>query len=254
MSTAGEFLKAHGLPKEAAPVTARDIEAVKGRLPADLIAFLAEHGTGSYAKRNFWLCHPKQFDTALDALLLNVPDLRGSVAAFGYSSTGAVKLWHRAGRYFSLLLPFCILDDQTSRKETAPIPHDLADLYRLAGVAMPANADETFLDARKDPENIWNILFAAASGDKDENDIGDDGRSLAAALKRRHGPLAQNEIYCRTTGAEGFDNLASSYERLPLAEVFERLPSVVTVSRTVEAEPFPELVSQEYPIGPISPG
>lgn len=252
MSTADEFLKAHGPPKEAEPVTARDIEVVKGRLPADLIAFLAEHGTGSYAKRNFWLCQPKQFDSALDALLLNVPDLHGSVAAFGYSSTGAVKLWHRAGRYFSLLLPFGILDDQTSRKETAPIPHDLADLYRLAGVAMPAKAEETFLDARKEPENIWNILFAAASGD--EYDIGDDGRSLAAALKRRHGPLAHSEIYCRITGPEGFDNLASSYERLPLAEVFQRLPSVVTVSRTVEAKPFPQLVSQEYPIGPISPG
>lgn len=249
MSTASEFLDAYGTPRNPESVTEQDIEAATGRLPSQFVAFLAEHGTGSYARRHYWLCHPRQFDDALDALLSNVPDLRGKLAAFGYSATGAVDLWHCGGRHLSLLLPFGVIDDQTSRRQTAPVPHDLADLYRIAGIEASGDPEAIFRAVREAPEDIWSILFNAASGDGYKHDIGDDGRSLPAALKRLHGRLERGEIYCRMTGQAGFANLAPSYERLPLSEVFRRLPMTVTISRTIDAEPFPETISEEHPTG-----
>jgi hypothetical protein len=249
MNTFSEFLDAYGTPQNPEPVTEQDIEAATDRLPSQFVAFLAEHGMGSYARRNYWLCHPRQFDDALDALLSNVPDLRGKLAAFGYSATGAVDLWHCGGRHLSLLLPFGVIDDQTSRRQTAAVPYDLAELYRIAGLDMTVDAEDIFRAAREAPEDIWGILFSAASGDGYKHNIGDDRRSLPAALKRLHGQLERGEVYCRMTGQAGFANLAPSYERLPLTEVFRRLPTTVNISRTIAAEPFPETISAEYPTG-----
>lgn len=250
MSSAVEFLNAHGPPRNAAPVAANDIAAARGRLPDDLLAFWSQHGIGSYARGQYWLCHPKTFDGALDALLANVPDLRGELAAFGYMSTGQVYLWHRVGRHFSLLLPFGAFDDMTSRTETAPIPHDVVELFSQAGAKMSlAEAEATYLAARKSLTNPWHVLLGSAFSDGYLMNIGDDGRSLPAALKRLHGPLRRGEIYCRKTGPEGFDNLAPSYERLPLPEVFRRLPPTVMISHTVEGEAFPETITREFPAG-----
>lgn len=245
MNAFRDFLDAYGTPQNPEPVTEQDIEA--GRLPSQFVTFLADYGTGSYARRNYWLCHPRQFDDVLDTLLSNVPDLRGKLAAFGYSSTGAVDLWHCDGRHFSLLLPFGVIDDQTSRRQTAPIPYDFAELYRNAGVDTPGDPEAIFRAARKAPEDIWSILFSAASGDGYKYNIGDDGRSLPAALRRLHGPLEKGEIYCRMTGQAGFANLAQSYERLPLTESFRRLPMTVTISQTIDAEPAPKTISQQHP-------
>ena len=250
MSTAADFLNAHGPPRKAAPVSEADIEAARGRLPDDLLQLWRRHGIGSYARGQYWLCHPALFDAALDALLANVPDLPGQLAAFGYRSTGQVDLWHRAGRHFCLLLPFGVIDDATSRTETAPVPYDLVETLRQAGVEMTlAEAEATFRASRMTPANIWMVLSGASSGDGYLHDIGADGRSLPAALKRLHGPLGRDEIYCRRTGPEGVDNLAPSYERLPLPDVFRRLPPTVTLTRSIEGEAFPEIVIEEFPAG-----
>lgn len=92
MNAASDFFDAHATPQNPEPVPEQDIEAVTGRLPSQFVTFLAEHGTGSYARRNYWLCHPRLFDDALDASLSSLPGLRRKLTAFGYSATGAVDL------------------------------------------------------------------------------------------------------------------------------------------------------------------
>ena len=248
------FLASYGPPREAVRLTEEELASASGRVPDDLIAFWSEHGVGSFATGLFWLCRPALFDPVLDALLLNVPDLRGKLTAIGYSATGDVTLWHREARLFSLLLPHGVFLDQTSVRESAPVPYDVDDLFASAGLQAPPEPAEWYRTLLQGPECIWRVLTSATSADTYRHEIGEDGRSLHAALRRLHGPLGRDEIYCRKTGDADFDNLAPSYERLPLAGVFRRLPPKVWVSRTVPAEPFPDAVTDEYEAGPFAPG
>ena len=122
---------------------------------------------------------------------MNADDL----AAFGYSSLGTVNLWHRAGRHFTFSLDVALLMDLTSRSRTDPPPHDLEEIYRAAGVDMPQNAVELFLEARSTPESIWNILLAATSSDSYKAIYDDSGKALMPQLRRNLGELSQSEIY-----------------------------------------------------------
>lgn len=244
-----DFIDAYGAPRDPAPATRDEAEAARGRLPDALIDFWMTHGTGSYAKGHFRLCRPALFDDMLDTLLAQVPGLRGKLAAFAYRSTGQVDLWHAAGRHFGLLLPFAVIDDLTSRTETAPIPHDLADLCRAAGVEMPSDAVEIMRTARQAPDDIWALLSGGASWDGYRHDLGDDGRSLPVALQRACGSLNPGEIYCRKPGPAGATNIASAYERLTLREIPARLPATVTIVRTIEIDGQQRSVAEEYPAG-----
>lgn len=242
-----EFLNQYGLPSNARGVTEGQLEAARFRLPETLIEFWRVHGVGSYSDGNYWLCTPDLFDPVLDILLENIPELRGELAAFGYMSTGQVDLWHRAERHFTLLLPFSAFVDETSRSETAQVPYDLADLYQAAGVSMPDDAEAQFLAGRSGREDIWSILFEAASTDGPLNDIGDDGRPLPASLKRRYGPLEAGEIYLRDPSK--IMNIADSYAKLPLQAAFERLSDQVTVTRMIEVGTLQEAITESYKSG-----
>ncbi|WP_097581081.1 hypothetical protein [Rhizobium sp. H4] len=110
---------------------------------------------GYYANRNYWLCTPALFDGFFRQMLANVPELNADeLSAFGYSSLGTVNLWHIAGRHFTFSLDVALLMDLTSRTRTDPPPNDLEEIYRAAGVDMPHNAVELFLEARSTPEDI----------------------------------------------------------------------------------------------------
>jgi len=194
--TAAEFLQARGKPNEVRRISQPDAESVIGRVPEDLREFWMQYGVGYYANRNYWLCTPALFEGFFREILANVPELNADdLAAFGYSSLGTVNLWHRAGRHFRFSLDVALLMDLTSRSRTDPPPHDLEEIYRAAGVDMPQNAVELFLEARSAPENIWNILLAATSSDSYKAIYDDSGKALMPQLRRNLGELSQSEIY-----------------------------------------------------------
>lgn len=242
-----EFLVTYGLPHEARRVGDDEVEYSTERLPETLLDFWRQNGVGSYASGSYWLCTPALFDPLLDVVLENVPDLKGNLAAFGYRGTGQVDLWHRDNQWFVLLLPFAWVIDETSRNQTAPVPYDLADLYQAAGVPMPDNAAEQFLAGRNEPENIWSVLFGAASTDSYKNDIGDDGEELPSSLKMLHGDLEPGEFYCRDP--EQLENVARSYKKMPVRDVIRLLPNVVTIERMIEADGIQQSITTIFPIG-----
>jgi len=241
-----EFLAAYGPPSDARQVTEAQALQGQSRVPESLVEFWRDYGVGSYADGNYWLCTPDLFDATLDRMLANVPHLRGRLTAFGYSSTGQVDLWEIDGRLWSLLLPFSYLDDASSRRETEPVPHDLAEIYDMAGIQMPPNAVEEFLAARSIPEDIWSILFGRASRESQEFQLGDDDASVVLSLRRYHGALSPGEIYRRRPDV--VEELASSFDLVTLQEVFAELPATVTVTRSIEVDGQQELISDVYPI------
>ncbi len=155
---------------------------------------------------------PFMFDDFLAVILAEAPNLQSKdFAAFGYSSLGTIDLWNRNGRHFTLSLDVGLLMDLTSRKETDPLPHDLHELYSLAGVEMPENANELFLERRKAPEAIWNILMGATSSDAHRFIQDENGHQLLPQLRKAHGQLSEAEIYLRENPK--LPNIATSYRK-----------------------------------------
>ncbi|MGY5803976.1 GAD-like domain-containing protein [Rhizobium hainanense] len=245
--SADEFLAARGKPRETMQVSEAEAAKAHGRVPADLIAFWVEHGVGYYSDRNYHLCMPFIFDDYLSDILDNAPNLRSEdFAAIGYSSLGAIDLWHRKGRHFTLSLDVTLLMDLTSRRETDPPPHDLHELYSLAGIEMPENAVELFLVVRKAPEDIWNILMSATSSDTYKFIEDENGRQLLPQLRKIHGSLSETEIYLREHPE--LANLATSYRRVNLAEPLGRRPSSVHYSFAVEIDGRQDIVDEVIPV------
>lgn len=187
------------------------------------------------------------FDDFLAGILAKAPNLHsGDFAAFGYSSLGAIDLWHREGRHFTFSLDVALLMDLTSRRETDPPPHDLQELYDLAGVEMPENAVELFRESRNAPEDIWNILMSATLPDTYKFIEDENGRQLLPQLRKAHGPLSEGEIYLR----EDLElaNMATSYRRVKLAESLSRLPRSLHYSFAVEIDGRQDIVTETVPI------
>jgi hypothetical protein len=245
--SADEFLTARGEPRQAKRISEVEANRAHDRLPADLIAFWAEHGVGYYADRNYWLCMPLMFDDFLAVILAEAPNLQNKdFAAFGYSSLGTIDLWHRNGRHFTLSLDVGLLMDLTSRKETDPLPHDLHELYSLAGIEMPENANELFLEGRKAPEDIWNILMGATSSDSHRFIEDENGRQLLPQLRKAHGQLSEAEIYFREDPE--LANIATSYRRMSLTEAFGQLPNSLHYSFAVEIDGGQNIVDEVFPV------
>jgi GAD-like domain len=246
--SAEEFYSKYGKPNNSQIVPDSEVLSARGRLPVDLIDFWTEHGIGSYANDLFWLCTPSLLQPVLDSILANVPHLSGQVAAFAYDAKGVVHLWHTSGRHYVLFLPFGVIDDQTSRRETAPVPYDLADIYRAAGIEMGPGAVESYLASRNTPEEIWSILYGSASLETYKQDLGEDLRPLPAALKAAHGTLRYGEIYCRMPGK--LENKPASFERIHLLDTIPLLPDQITVSHAVEKDGQQDIVELHYPSRP----
>jgi hypothetical protein len=246
--TAEEFFSEFGRPNNAQIVPSSEAVSARGRLPDDLIDFWIDHGIGSYANGLFWLCTPSLIEPILDRMLVNVPDLRGQLSAYAYDAKGVVYLRHKSGRNYVLFLPFAIIDDQTSRKETAPVPYDLADIYRAAGIEMGPDAVENYLASRNAPEDVWTVLSGSASPETYKHDLGDDLRPLPAALKAAHGNLQYGEIYCRIPGK--LENTSTSFEKINLVDAIPLLPDQITVSFAVEKDGQQDIVELHYPSRP----
>ncbi|MGR9200564.1 GAD-like domain-containing protein [Rhizobium leguminosarum] len=245
--TAAEFLEARGEPHEARGITEAEAESAVGRVPEGLREFWMQHGVGYYANRNYWLCTPALFEGFFRQILVNVPELNADdLAAFGYSSLGTVNLWHRAGRHFTFSLDVALLMDLTSRSRTDPPPHDLEEIYRAAGVDMPENAVELFLEARSAPEDIWNILLATTSADSYKSIYDDSGKTLTPQLRRSLGELSQN-VRDRNAG----ENTADQYQKLKISEAVSRVPNEVYYSFAVEVGGQQQIVSQTFPAGSV---
>ncbi|PDS75650.1 GAD-like domain-containing protein [Rhizobium sp. L43] len=248
--TAAEFLEARGKPNEARRISEAEAESAVGRVPEELRQFWMQHGVGYYAKRNYWLCTPALFEGFFREILANVPELKADdLAAFGYSSLGTVDLWHRAGRHFTFSLDVALLIDLTSRSRTDPLPDDLEEIYRAAGVDMPENAIELFLEARSAPEDIWNILLAATSADSYKAIYDDSGKALTPQLRRSLGDLSQNEIYFRDRNAGG--NTADYYQKLKISEAVARVSDEIHYSFAVEVGGQQQIVSQTISVGSV---
>lgn len=248
--TAEEFLEARGKPHEARRISEAEAENAVARVPEDLRKFWMQHGVGSYANRNYWLCTPALFESFFRQILANVPELNADdLSAFGYSSLGTVNLWHRAGRHFTFSLDVALLMDLTSRTRTDPPPHDLGEIYRAAGVDMPQNAVELFLEARSAPEDIWSILLGATSTDSYKAIYDDSGKALTPQLRRSLGELSQNEIYFRDRNAE--KNTVAHYQKLKISEAIPRVPSEICYSFAIEVGGQQQIVSQTIPAGSV---
>ncbi|TIX90723.1 GAD-like domain-containing protein [Rhizobium sp. P44RR-XXIV] len=245
--SADEFLETRGEPRQAKRISETEANKARDRVPADLIAFWAEHGVGYYADRNYWLCMPFMFDDFLAVILGEVLNLQSKdCAAFGYSSLGTIDLWHRRGRHFTLSLDVGLLMDLTSRKETDPPSHDLHERYSLAGIEMPENANELFLEGRKAPEDVWDILVGVTSFDSHRFIEDENGRQLLPQLRKTLGQLSEGEIYlCKNPE---FPNIATSYRRMSLTEAFERLPSSLHYSFAVEIDGGQDIVDEIIPV------
>ncbi|WP_064696837.1 GAD-like domain-containing protein [Rhizobium aegyptiacum] len=247
---AEEFLEARGKPHEARRLSEAEAEGAVGRVPEELREFWLQYGVGYYAERNYWLCTPALFENFFRQILVDVPELRADeLAAIGYSSLGTVDLWHRAGRHFTFSLDVALLVDLTSRTRTDPPPHDLKEIYRAAGVDMPQNAVELFLEARSGPEDIWTILLAATSTDSYKAIYDDRGKALTPQLRRSLGELSQNEIYFRDGKAGG--NMADHYQKLKITEACARVPDEIYYSFAVEVGGQQQIVSQTIPAGSV---
>ncbi len=239
-----EFLDARGAPRLARQVSEADATSSAGRLPGDLINFWRETGVGYYANRNYWLCTPMLFDGLLGDVFAGVPGLKPEdLAAFGYSSLGTIDLWHREGRHFTFSLDVGLLMDLTSRTRTEPPPHDLANLYASAGVEMPENAVEQFLQTRSRPEDIWMILLTATSADTHRTAFDDMGKALIQ-LRRALGDLAEGEIYFRHGDAVA--NTAGSYKKLTIAGATARMPQEIRYSFATEVEGSQQIIEQTF--------
>lgn len=248
--TVAEFLEARGKPHEARRISEAEAESVVERVPEDLIEFWMQHGVGYYANRNYWLCTPALFESFFRQILANVPELNADdLSAFGYSSLGTVNLWHRAGRHFTFSLDVALLMDLTSRTRTDPPPHDLEEIYRAAGVDMPHNAVELFLEARSAPEDIWSILLGATSADSYKAIYDDNGKALTPQLRRSLGELSQNEIYFRDRNAER--NTVDHYQKLKISEAVPRVPGEIYYSFAIEVRGQQQIVSQTIPSGSV---
>ncbi|MBP2561410.1 hypothetical protein J2857_004200 [Neorhizobium galegae] len=246
--TAAEFLEARGKPHDARKISQDEAESGAGRVPEDLIEFWMQYGVGYYANRNYWLCTPVLFEGFFRRLLANVPELKADdLVAFGYSSLGTVNLWHRAGRHFTFSLDVGLLMDLTSRSRTDPPPHDLEEIYRAAGMDMPQNAVELFLEARSAPEDIWNILLAATSADTYRAIYDDNGKALTPQLRRNLGELSQDEIYVRDRNA--VENLADHYQKMKVSEAVSRVPGEIHYSFAVEVAGQQQILSQTIVAG-----
>lgn len=222
--TADEFLAEFGPPSAAQPVDPARAQGFADRVPADLIAFWTRHGIGAYAGGFYHLCTPDRFDALLARLLAHAPVPPGRLAAIGCSAFGTLDLWQAdpeaapdaGGRHLTLELPYLALDDQTSRRVTAPVPHDVAELYALAGVPMPDDPAEVARAMALPPPTVWEALAIGASAETYRDFRGDDGRPLPAAVLRRLGPAGPDAFYWPVPGATAM--LAGAFARVTLAD------------------------------------
>jgi hypothetical protein len=252
--TSDEFLDIFGPPSAAQPVDPLRAQCFAGRVPADLIAFWTRHGIGAYAGGFYHLCTPDRFDALLARLLAHAPVPPGHLAAVGCTAFGTLDLWQAdpgaaegaGGRHLTLLLPYLALDDQTSRRVTAPVPHDVAELYALAGVPMPDDPDEVARAMALPPPTVWEALATGASDETWEEFRGDDGRPLPAAVMRRLGPAGPEAFYWPVPGAHA--SRPGALARVSLADAAVQVWATQgTFTRAETAEWGQRVVSIPFP-------
>ncbi|QAS81637.1 hypothetical protein CO657_27575 (plasmid) [Rhizobium acidisoli] len=139
--------------------------------------------------------------------------------------------------------------DLTSRSRTDPPPHDLDEIYRAAGVDMPQNAVELFLEARSAPEDIWTILLAATSTDSYKAIYDDSGKALTPQLRRSLGEPSHDEIYFRDRATGG--NTADHYQKLKISEAVSRMPDEIYYSFAVEVGGQQQIISRTILTGNV---
>jgi hypothetical protein len=70
---AAEFHKTFGKPARYAEWSTSDHNRLDGRLPASLLAFLAEDGFAAYKGQSLWMCDPDQMHSEKSAWLQSFP-------------------------------------------------------------------------------------------------------------------------------------------------------------------------------------
>ncbi|MCU0909724.1 MAG: hypothetical protein MUF73_20435, partial [Rhodobacteraceae bacterium] len=137
----------------------------------------------------------------------------------------------------------------TSRRVTAPVPHDVAELYALAGVPMPDDPAEVARAMALPPPTVWEALAIGASAETWDEFRGDDGRPLPAAVMRRLGPAGPDAVYWPVPGATTM--LPGAFARVALADAAAHVrvtQGTFTLAETAEAGqhvvriPFPRSV------------
>lgn len=242
-----EFVDTFGPPRDPLPVTDSILDAARDRVPDSLIEFWQSYGVGEYADGNLRLCTPDLFDPLLERLLENVPDLQGKLTAFAHTSMADVNLWHQDGRHYTLMLPYAILRDATSFVRTDPLPIGLDEIYELAGVSQ--NNTVGFPHVPEGPENLWMILFIAASHDTYQSELDDNDQSIYTSLARQFGKPHRDEFYLRKGGDAGLEYLATSYFKATLHEVIAQIPGTIKLTFAVEHGEGQQVNEIEFPIG-----
>jgi hypothetical protein len=132
--------------------------------------------------------------------------------------------------------------DLTSRTRTEPPPHDLEELYLPAGVEMPENAAEHFLQTRSRAEDIWAILLNTTSADAYKMIFDDHGKMLAPQLRRKLGEVGRDELYFRDK--EAVANTVDHYEKLTIAAAIGSVPSEIVYSFATEVRGVQQIIEQ----------
>jgi hypothetical protein len=240
-----KFLEEYGAPVRNNSVGRGFAESFRSRVPDELIRFWLEYGVGTYAGGFYRLCTPDLFDPFLSWILANTPSLNGKLAAIGYSTFGVIDLCHVDGRQFNLIAQFASFDDQSSRRETEPVPYDVAELYALAGTKMPDDPEEVARQMKLGPLTVWDALSTGASEETYRNYFGDDDRPLPAEVERLLGPVGANEVYLRR-GVSG-ENVAPSYEKVAIDDLPNHiLVHEVQVNRFVQVDGLQQVETETF--------
>ncbi len=218
-----EFLEVFGPPKDNRPIDPSLAERYRDLVPDELVDLWVAHGTGSYASGFYRLCTPDLFHPVLSSLLLAAPTLYGKLHAVGYSAFGIIDLWHEAGRHFSFDIQFASLTDRSSYRESEPPPHDMAELYALAGVEMPDDHEEAARRIAPGQLTVWDELAVGASIETYRNYIGDDEKQLPKEVEHFLGKPQENQMFLLRDA--GLPNVAQSYARVDLSDILQHILS-----------------------------
>ncbi|MDD7973950.1 GAD-like domain-containing protein [Roseinatronobacter alkalisoli] len=242
-----DFLEIFGTPETSQLVDRNLAERFRGLVPDDLVDFWIDHGIGAYAGSFYRLCTPDTFYPLLSRLLANIPTLRGKLHAVGYSAFGVVDLCHENGRIFSFDVQFGALTDQTSRRDNEPPPHDIADLYALAGIEMPASHEEAVSRIKLGPLSVWDELAIGASPETYRNYIGEDGRRLPSEVMKLLGPISANQIYILRSAE--LENIPASYVKTDIRDLLDNILSeTVSVTEFITENGMQNTHAEIFPV------
>ena len=242
MITKGEFIAEFGSPKDNNNVNSTDADNYRGRVPDELIEYWIKHGTGYYADRNYWTCLPQVFDEYFRVLLAKSNIIRADeFAAIGYSCMGSVDLWHRSGRHFTYDLATASLIDWTSMNRTAAIPYDIEDLANMADVTIE-QATNAFLEGRKSPESVWNILYSMASDNFYQNIFDEEYSLLIPQLESKYGKLRSGEIFLRNR--EIFLNTPNAYVKITIDKATKQVPEEIIYTKYIETQAGQSVIAE----------